>query len=95
MPAAMCTPSLSLREKNIGTFKSFVELNALLGMKWILFNRIACGGSCLADYASLAPSPADIQRTLDESVPVAVVTAGSLSFSLIRFIVFDPTDRVI
>lgn len=58
-------------KKNIGTFKNVVELNALLGVKWILFNRVACGGSCLADWVSLAPSPDDIQRTLDESVPVA------------------------
>lgn len=58
-------------KKNIETFKSLVELNALLGVKWILFNRVACGGSCLTDWVSLTPSPADIRRALDESVPVA------------------------
>ncbi|HUV36261.1 MAG TPA: radical SAM protein [Patescibacteria group bacterium] len=58
-------------KKNVRTFKNFVELNALLGVRWILFNRVACGGSCLPDWISLAPSPSDLQQALDEGVPVA------------------------
>ncbi len=55
---------------NIGAFKEYVELNALLRVDWILFNRVACGGTCLAGWESLAPSPADIQRSLDAGLPL-------------------------
>lgn len=57
--------------KNIHTFKGFVELNALLRVEWILFNRVACGGSCLADWRSLAPSPAQLQDALQGGASVA------------------------
>lgn len=58
-------------QKNIGGLKRYVELCALLKVTWILFNRIACGGACLAGFASLAPSPSQIRDTLDESAPLA------------------------
>jgi radical SAM protein with 4Fe4S-binding SPASM domain len=58
-------------KKNIHTFKGFVELNALLRVEWILFNRVACGGSCMADWQSLAPSPAQVQQALEEGASVA------------------------
>jgi radical SAM protein with 4Fe4S-binding SPASM domain len=57
--------------KNIGGLRRYVELCALLKVTWILFNRIACGGSCLADFATLAPSPSQIRDALDESAPLA------------------------
>jgi radical SAM protein with 4Fe4S-binding SPASM domain len=58
-------------KRNIHTFKEFVELNALMGINWILFNRVACGGSCLTQWNSLVPSPSDIQQALDRGVPIA------------------------
>jgi radical SAM protein with 4Fe4S-binding SPASM domain len=58
-------------KENIGAFKNFVELNALLRVDWILFNRVACGGTCLESWKSLAPSPADIEHALDEGAPLA------------------------
>lgn len=56
---------------NIAAFKEYIELNALLKVNWILFNRVACGGSCLASWGSLAPSPGDIQQALDVGAPLA------------------------
>ena len=56
---------------NIGRFREYVELNAMLRVDWILFNRVACGGTCLAGWESLAPAPAEIQRALDAGIPVA------------------------
>jgi radical SAM protein with 4Fe4S-binding SPASM domain len=58
-------------QQNIGGLKRYVELCALLKVTWILFNRIACGGTCLAGFASLAPSPYQIRDALDESAPLA------------------------
>lgn len=57
--------------ENIGAFKEFVELNALMRVDWILFNRVSCGGTCLDTWESLAPSPTEIQRALDEGAPLA------------------------
>lgn len=56
---------------NIGAFREYVELNAILRVDWILFNRVACGGTCLADWESLAPAPGEIQQALDVGLPVA------------------------
>jgi radical SAM protein with 4Fe4S-binding SPASM domain len=57
--------------RNIGGLKPYVEFCALLKVTWILFNRIACGGTCLHDFAALAPSPAELQTALDESAALA------------------------
>ena len=57
--------------KNIGGLKSYVELCALLKVTWILFNRIACGGTCLPNFPALAPSPGQIRDALDESAALA------------------------
>ena len=57
--------------RNIEAFREYVELNALLRVDWILFNRVACGGTCVDDWESLAPSPEAIQRALDAGMPVA------------------------
>ncbi len=56
---------------NIQTFKETVETNALLGVEWMLFNRVSCGGTCIAKWKEIVPSPDEIRRTLDEAVPVA------------------------
>ncbi len=56
---------------NIGAFREYVELTALLRVDWILFNRVACGGTCVADWEALAPPPEAVQRALDEGLPVA------------------------
>lgn len=58
-------------KSNIGRFKEFVELNALLKVDWILFNRVACGGACVADWRSLAPSPDELRRAFATGAPVA------------------------
>jgi len=57
--------------RNIAGFARFVELCALLKITWILFNRIACGGACIADFQALAPSPSQIRQALDEGAPLA------------------------
>lgn len=56
---------------NIAYFGEYVELNALLKVDWILFNRVACGGSCIDDWESLAPGPREIERAFDAGVPLA------------------------
>lgn len=56
---------------NVHTFREFVELNALLRVEWILFNRVACGGACLTSWPSLAPSPAQVREALDEGAGLA------------------------
>lgn len=58
-------------KENIHSFRDYVELNALLGVDLILFNRVACGGSCIAGWKSLAPSPNQIRQALDDGAPVA------------------------
>jgi radical SAM protein with 4Fe4S-binding SPASM domain len=58
-------------KSNIGGFREYVELNALLKVNWILFNRVACGGAAIANWADLAPSPSEIRRALDVGAPVA------------------------
>ncbi len=57
--------------RNIQGLKPYVEFCALLRVTWILFNRIACGGTCLRDFASLAPSPLELQAALDVAAPLA------------------------
>ncbi len=56
---------------NIEAFKEFVELNALLRVEWILFNRVACGGRGIANWEQLVPSPAQIQGAIDAGAPLA------------------------
>jgi len=58
-------------KSNIGAFKEYVELNALLKVDWILFNRVACGGNGIGRWAELAPSPAEIMTGLDAGAPAA------------------------
>jgi len=56
---------------NIGAFKEFVELNALLRAEWILFNRVACGGRGIDNWEQLVPDPAQIQEAIDVGAPLA------------------------
>lgn len=56
---------------NIGAFREYVELCAMMRVEWILFNRVACGGTCLSGWEDLAPSPLEILRALEEGAPVA------------------------
>jgi radical SAM protein with 4Fe4S-binding SPASM domain len=58
-------------KENVRTFKDTVEVNALLGVEWMLFNRIACGGACISAWRRMVPSPQDIREALDTGVPVA------------------------
>lgn len=58
-------------KNNINSFKEYVELNAILKVDWILFNRVACGGSCIDDWKSLAPSPMELERAFEIGVPLA------------------------
>ena len=58
-------------KENIASFKEYIELNALLRVNWILFNRVACGGTCLAGWEPLAPSPSEIQMALEVGAPLA------------------------
>lgn len=55
---------------NINSFKEYVELNAMLKVDWILFNRVACGGNCLHNWMSLAPSPQELERAFDVGAPL-------------------------
>jgi radical SAM protein with 4Fe4S-binding SPASM domain len=57
--------------ENIGTFKDTIEVNALLGVEWTLFNRIACGGTCISAWREMVPAPGQIRAALDAAVPVA------------------------
>lgn len=56
---------------NIEAFKEFVELNALLRVEWILFNRVACGGRGIDNWEHLVPSPAQVQGAIDVGAPLA------------------------
>jgi len=56
---------------NINYFKEYVELNAMLKVDWILFNRVACGGNCVHDWKFLAPSPQELERAFDVGAPLA------------------------
>jgi radical SAM protein with 4Fe4S-binding SPASM domain len=56
---------------NIHTFKDTVEVNALLGVRWVLFNRVACGGAGIPRWAAMVPSPDDIKRALESAAGVA------------------------
>lgn len=56
---------------NVGTFKDTVEVNALLGVEWMLFNRAACGGACVSTWREMVPSPGEIRAALDAGVPAA------------------------
>lgn len=58
-------------KENVQTFKNTVEVNALLGVEWMLFNRIACGGTCVSTWPDMVPSPDEIRAALDAGVPVA------------------------
>jgi radical SAM protein with 4Fe4S-binding SPASM domain len=58
-------------KRNIGGLKAYVEFCALLRVTWVLFNRVACGGTCVADFAALAPSPSELRAALDEAAPLA------------------------
>jgi len=57
--------------ENIGTFRDTVEANALLGVEWMLFNRIACGGTCVSTWRELVPAPDEIRKALDAGAPIA------------------------
>jgi len=56
---------------NIETFKDTVEVNALLGAEWLLFNRVACGGTCVTSWRDLVATPRQIKDALDAAAPVA------------------------
>jgi radical SAM protein with 4Fe4S-binding SPASM domain len=56
---------------NIATFKDTIEVNALLGVEWVLFNRIACGGTCISTWRDMVPTPDEIRAALDGAAPVA------------------------
>jgi radical SAM protein with 4Fe4S-binding SPASM domain len=56
---------------NIGSFKEYIELNALLRVDWILFNRVACGGTCIASFTEMAPPPAALEAALRSCAPLA------------------------
>lgn len=66
-------------KENIGAFKEYVELAALLGVSSMLFNRVACGGACIASWKDLAPSPAEIREALDVGAVIAEKYKISLS----------------
>jgi radical SAM protein with 4Fe4S-binding SPASM domain len=57
--------------ENIHTFKDTVEVNALLGAEWVLFNRVACGGTCISTWRDLVPTPRQIEEALDAAAGVA------------------------
>lgn len=57
---------------NIGSFKEFVELNALLRVEWILFNRVACGGRGIDNWERLVPNPSQVQEAIDVGAPLAL-----------------------
>ncbi|MFH1220843.1 MAG: radical SAM protein [Candidatus Eisenbacteria bacterium] len=58
-------------KENIATFKDTVEVNALLGVEWLLFNRVACGGTCIDTWRDLVPEPRQIEVALDRAAGVA------------------------
>ena len=66
-------------KENIGTFKDTVEANALLGAEWILFNRVACGGTCVATWRDLVPTPGQIRSAMEAAAPVAAKYRVGLS----------------
>jgi radical SAM protein with 4Fe4S-binding SPASM domain len=66
-------------KENIRTFKETVELNALLGAEWMLFNRIACGGTCVSTWRDLVPTPGEIGEALEAGAPVAAKYRVGLS----------------
>jgi radical SAM protein with 4Fe4S-binding SPASM domain len=57
--------------RNVGDLPKTLELNALLRSKFLLFNRVACGGQGLAEWDTISPSPALARGALMKSIPVA------------------------
>ncbi len=70
MGGHVSTVFVATRE-NVDGFKDYVELNAMLKVTWILFNRVACGGTSLRNWESLAPSPSQLRRALDDGAQLA------------------------
>lgn len=56
---------------NVEDFPRTLELNALLHSRFVLFNRVACGGETLTDWDSMAPSPVQIRQALHDSLAAA------------------------
>lgn len=56
---------------NIGDLRRTVELNALLHSRFVLFNRVACGGEGLVGWDGMSPSPSQVLRALKDSLPTA------------------------
>lgn len=56
---------------NVEDFARTVELNALLHSRFVLFNRVACGGDSLETWDNMVPSPAQIREALQSSLSTA------------------------
>lgn len=57
--------------ENVDDFPGYVELNAMLKVGWILFNRVACGGTSLRNWESLVPTPTQLSQALDQGARLA------------------------
>ncbi len=57
--------------RNVGDLPGTLELNALLRSRFLLFNRVACGGEGLERWETISPSPARTRQVLMESIPIA------------------------
>jgi len=56
---------------NVADLPSTVELLALLRARYLLFNRVACGGELLDGWAQAAPSPGQVREALEAALAVA------------------------
>ena len=56
---------------NVGDLPRTVELNALLRSRFVLFNRVSCGGEGLGGWDMMSPSPSRVRDALAKSRTIA------------------------